>query len=388
MVYDITCRHKDIFPINSLADLANFEEFTPVTDDFEPELKLLVGRPSHFTPSKEITSTAAKTLLRKTMKAGCTTAIQGIFTTLHNLFNAASSGGRLHILGQDGLHARDYTLISLGMDTVDGQRPTRVVATNHYQYRERFSLPHDPNKPVDKYDACAKTLLSQVQGGDHRKEFEAACADRKRGYNIFRKKDNLPPFFYDLDPGSLYVEAVCMTSRASFFSLMKIPDHDVFALLEHCCDSNLFSTPNCDVIAGADNEWETEVKGFFGESPALASCQGQHKLINLCFREITTSFKAAVGNALHAHRVSKMERATWAVDDFYISNGPTQNRPPADIPQGIFHALTQRRRACDIVSNTALLYTLAEELPRAANLLHGVKMAKNSCCSAENFVPA
>jgi hypothetical protein len=77
-----------------------------------------------------------------------------------------------------------------------------------------------------------------------------------------------------------------------------------------------------------------------------------------------------------------------AVDNFYISHGPTQNRPPADVPQGIFHALTQRRRACDIVSNTAPLYTLAEELPRAADLLHGVRIAKTSPCSAKTFVPA
>lgn len=385
MVYDVKCNYKTIFPIADLSHLANFETFTKVIGDFEPELKLQVGRRNIFKPDPQITNPAATRTLRGMVEMDRLETLKKTFTTLHKSFNAASSGGRLHILGNDGVHPRPYTLISLGMDTIEQGHPTRIFAHNGYQYRERFSLPHNPHKPIEKYDANAKTLLSGIEGTEHRLEFETACLPRE-GFNAFRKLPNLPEFFYTLDPGSLYVEAICMTSRACFFSLMKVPNHPVFALLEHCCDSNLFTTPHADVIAGADSEWETEVKGFWGDDDNLKTVEGQNNLIALCFNQIEQMFRNTTHDAVHRHHVSKMERALAAVDSFYSQHAPLSRAHSSDTPSGIQHALSQRQRAFAIVSNDASLRLLADSLPTARELLgKGVPIAQASEVSSQAF---
>ncbi len=159
----------------------------------------------------------------------------------------------------------DYFLLSLSVDTLD-----RRFHSEELQLRARGNLTYDADENFSQFDVCVKTLLSstEVRNEVESCEGEIDCVenyysqfiDAKRTCPIKNKElSALPSSLHDIKNDSLFVEAVCVTSRNNFYLIVEI-GAGVFARVEATADQNMFLTPHTDIVAGEDNEMEFEVK--------------------------------------------------------------------------------------------------------------------------------
>ncbi|MDY0028864.1 MAG: hypothetical protein RBR86_02865 [Pseudobdellovibrionaceae bacterium] len=363
------------FPLEQFAHLADTTMFTPMKFDLEPELKLAL--PQRFTNVHSLNEAQAKY-----MKQGAKDDLRQIaahYNALIATFNNASGGQGASVLDANGPTPRDYVLVSLGQDTLR-LFPTASIRDQGLQYRERFAVKvfGKETGSITNHDANAKSLLSH---GPMRKEFEVACTGPTNSFHEFRQIQGLPEFFHTIDPSTLYVDAVCLTSRTSLFSLNHIPGTNLLALLEHCCDISRFSTPNLDVFTSDhfDREWETEVKGFYGVDQRLETEEGIKELVQTLFSHLEDRLKQAVPG-IKVNTLSKMERASKSVDEFYMTHGPLRHIEErsrllyrycasTEIPMGLAYALSQRVSALEIHNNPDRLYNLAAAMPNPETLI-------------------
>lgn len=349
--------------------------FTPIGYDLEPELKFAITIPRELQ-------------VQDASKAG-TRAFPHIQQTFLNLAKSfqRTTPGQFSFIDANGINPRDYALVNLGQD--EGRKvanmvlPLMTMAKNGYQYRERFAVPVFSGTPLEylrikNYDANAKTLLSQ---GQHRREFEThndSSITPFNSFDKFRQIPNLPDFFQGVNTDHMYVIKAWMTSRSSLITLSQVPSTGLYALCEHCCDITRYTTGNFEVFINdgrLDPEWETEIKGFYGHDPRLASEAGQKELIDIVFADITRRFQAVSPN-LSLNELSKMERARDLTDAFYA---PTSNFAPyqytnnpitpylesVGAPLGLSHAFTQAvtARSATSEANLPRIVTLAAHMP-------------------------
>jgi hypothetical protein len=363
--------------------------YTPVGYDLEPELKISIATP----PSKIIHDSAKPSDAEAKY-------IQKTFLDFAKSFHRNAFGSESYI-DSAGATPRDYALVNLGQDTGcnfgNWVVPQMTIARNGYQYRERFALAVFSGKPLStigiaNFDANAKTLLSE---GIHRKEFETGGDSQITNINsfeTFRQVANLPEFFHEIDSEDLYVIKAWMTSRSSFLTLTRIPNSQIFALCEHCCDITKYTTANFEQFINnghQDPEWETEVKGFYGQDNRLNSEQGQIELIDTLFKDIYTRFKT-INPDIATHDLSKMERAKAHTSKFYspvsvYKDVPERNNPMAKllnnlgICSGLAHAFTHAIKAKDVtdVSYLPRMIGLATSMPNPNSILDNTALIKH-----------
>jgi len=362
MAHDVELKDAT-FPFERVPQPIDISLYTPMGHDLEPELKVAI-HPRNIHP----------------LNHNNPLAVRPVFQSLAETFNCSSREG-FSVIDLSGVTPRDYVLVSLGQDTLNAL-PTMRIRQEGLQYRERFALTvFAKDVAITNHDANAKTLLSSLDEGNHRKEFEVACGSPSEIFHTFRQIPNLPVFFNEIDPDSLYIDSVCMTSRTSFFSLTHIPGTKLMATLEHCCDVSAHATPNLDVFVNKkpDFEWETEVKGFYGYDPRLETEQGQSELVNILFKNLVGKFRR-VSTDISVNTHSKMERAANSIDGFYLSKGPfrhysSKNSPfvihchKNEIPVGLAYAVTQKVKAIDVHETPDRLIALASALPDPEKML-------------------
>ncbi|MBE2191827.1 MAG: hypothetical protein IAE63_06575 [Alphaproteobacteria bacterium] len=365
------------FPLEELNHLADTSVFTPIGYDLEPELKFSILNPHNIRAIRPTTQTPYSNL-----------GYQGRFTQIMDAFNNAAindptKGSFFSIIDANGITPRDYVLVSLGQDTHGKTMPTYSFRQEGFQYRERFAVKAFGNNPeIIDCDACAKTLLSSLKEGRHREEFERACSSPRTTYQEFRQIPNLPEFFHKIDPKTLFVDSVCLTSRTSFFSLTHIPGTNILALLEHSCDVSRFATPFVDAFIGTvdDIEWEAEIKGFYGTDQRLPTKKGQIELVNKLFDHLTPKMEQA-NSGIKRNTNSKMERAAQSVHEHYlesfvrrserqINQRQTNYCNRNNIPLGLAHALGMRVSALSIHEDPRLLIKLAQAMPDPRTFLN------------------
>lgn len=386
------------FPMERLPEAIR-SHYTPVGYDLEPELKVSVNTPSHL-------------LIRSALSKDDPESdyIQTAFLAFAKSFHRNALGEESYI-DASGVTPRDYALVNLGQDT--GRRyggwvlPQMDVTNNGYQYRERFALSVFNGKPLQEvgitnFDTNAKTLLSN---GVHRKEFETEVDFRdtdKDTFESFRQIKNLPDFFHSINADNLYVIKTWMTSRTSFITLTRIPNTQLFALCEHCCDITRYTTANFEqFIDGGrkDPEWETEIKGFFGTDPRLSTEQGQMELIEALFTDIYGRMKL-INPDITTNDLSKMERAKDRTAKFYApvsvykdisgKNTPfTKHFESVGVCPGLAHAFVHAVRSKDITNPTFLprIIGLAKAMPDPKDILDSAALKKHTL-SGETYHPA
>lgn len=374
MAYDVETDTAS-FPTEQFTHLVNMSAYTPIGYNLEPELKFSLPITKPKTVSIHTSYRKDMLVEREEQQAFY------LFRQLAKSFNHAAKEG-MSTIDRNGAHPRDYILVSLGQDTLS-HLPTLKIRQCGHQYRERFALSIvSGSAHTAKYEANAKTLLSESQNGRHRQEFEITCGTPSQSYQTFRQIADLPEFFHEIDPDTLFVDSICMTARSCFFSLTHIQETGIAVLLEHSCDISRFTTPHTDVFTNKhlDCEWESEVKGFYGEDDRLNSREGQQELVNMLFSHLQERMSQKV-KGLSLNTKSKMERAAISVSDYYEKNGPSSIHSSIlkgycadrNIPLGLAYSLAQRIRARDIYSKipTSLKF-LVSDMPEPENILYSL----------------
>lgn len=249
-------------------------------------------------------------------------------------------------IGPDHLYkSKDYILLSLGMDTIDEDgNPTYKFQDNGFQYRNRMSYSPEVAAKSRRFcniQANMKDLLDGEAG--MRNEFEEIIPshDIPQGLDhgvryLINKYESegvqLPSFLYDVLDEQLAVGELCMTSRAQFYFIHKMPDLGCAVIYEACADSQIYSTPKADKIVGRDYEFEVEAKNI--SCPGCAPTDEQKIAILQTSLERLKDIVLGVDNRIFMSEESKLQRAARSVSDYYnskeicSSDELTPNRDP------------------------------------------------------------
>lgn len=228
-------------------------------------------------------------------------------------------------LADDRIVARD-PLVSFALDTdnFDIMRKTgeqlRLRGPVCLNNADHF----DPTEVLWRGQATIKTLFSDAAGvGADRVEIEAAVPskDIRFAYDHFIKRDNahIDALYYDLTTEDLNVAAICVTTRASFNSVVYVPEYDAYVEFEQTCDPNFFLTPNGDIRAGKDMELEAEAKMVYVR-PELNLTDNQLKEIYELAKQEYRGFITSNYPDFKEAKYSKVERALRAVGQYYSNN--------------------------------------------------------------------
>ena len=232
-------------------------------------------------------------------------------------------------MGPDNLYkSKDYILLSLGMDTIDASgNPTYKFQDNGFQYRNRMSYNPEvtaKSRRFDNIQANMKDLLDGEAG--MRNEFEELIPphDIPQGLDhgvryLINKYESegvqLPSFLYDVLDEQLAVGELCMTSRAQFYFIHKMPDLGCAVIYEACADSQLYSTPKADKIIGRDYEFEVEAKNI--SCSGCAPTEAQKIAILQTSLGRMKDIVLGVDNQIFMSPESKLQRAASAVSNYY-----------------------------------------------------------------------
>lgn len=280
-------------------------------------------------------------------------------------------------LADDRIVARD-PLVSFALDTnnFDIMRKTG----EQLRLRGPINLDQadhiDPTEVLWRGQATIKTLFSAAAGiGADRVEIEAAVPSRdiRFAYDHFIEHDqaHIDELYYDLKTDDLNVTAICITTRASFNSIVYVPEYDAYVEFEQTCDPNFFLTPNGDIRAGKDLELEAEAKMVYVR-PELNLNDDQLKEIYEIAKHEYRDFISTNYPDFEEAKYSKVERALRSVGQYYHDNLKSGSnvvidafsasaQTTAELPysreinQGMMHAIKQKVSMFDVMEKVNVI---------------------------------
>lgn len=318
-----------------------------------------------------------------------------IYAALHALHKGKNSN---ITLADDGIIARD-PLVSFILDTpqFDIMRATR----EQLRVRGPISMVNhgheDPTQVIWRGQATVKTLFSDAAGvGKDRVEIEASIPsqDIRFAFDHFIKYDqpNLDDVFYALSPEELRVAAICITTRASFNTHVYVPQYDAYVEFENCCDPNYFLTPNADVRAGKDLEFEAEAKKIYARPELGFTTAQKTEIYELAKAQYKDFILTQYPDFVEA-QYSKAERATRAVGRFYHDNHDgnlvgefNTTQFVAELPYshsiclGMAYAMRQDVSIWDAVKKANDIAAIAKKMIQPTQVIP----ANNALCSADD----
>lgn len=298
------------------------------------------------------------------------------------IIQALANHPDIHI-GPDYLfRPKDYILLSFGMETIDNEgNPTYSFLDNKFQYRNRMAYRPNIAKKSSRFDniqANMKDLMGDKAG--IRDELEAMIPfhDIPEGLNHgvkylineLESEGTTPPsFLYQITDSQLAVGELCMSSRAQFNFIHKLPHMNCAVIYETCADSQIFSTPKADKIVGSDYEFEIEAKYIF--CPGCAPSDKKKMEILKTSLEMIKPIITGTDTNIYMSVESKLQRAARAVSDYYKSKtiiGAELLTPGRD--PGRDFALRFNMQASDILyAKAAQLQALLIDADRADTLV-------------------
>ncbi len=300
-------------------------------------------------------------------------------SSIHKVISHLSHSREIGMAPPTFYKAKNYTLLSFRMDTVDHNgNPTGLVELNNHQHRVRMSYTPSAHGVFNRFDNIESSLKTLWSDGDIRNEFEAPIAKGDEGeinhglHNLlsFSKYKNieLPSFIEDIASEDMAIESICMSNRAQFYFVHQMPDQRCGVVYEACVDSNRFATPKGTVLVGSDIEFECEAKAIFCSDGCVPSNARRLDILMESMERMGDLIRKA-DKGIEQSPLSKIQRASDYVARYYEARPYFTNHAcPETMRKGIFAALSQGVRPTDLLYDKAspLVHLLKDAQPAAA----------------------
>ena len=237
-------------------------------------------------------------------------------------------------------------------------------------------------------DANMKTFLSGQKTRQHRVELEQIIEHHPSFFfRQFKNATKLPDFTKGIEDKYLHVSDICLTSRTSFYLVMRTQNSDSFVLFHATYDATQFTTSHADVFTEKDLrlELEIEAKGIIGAPNRHLTSDEQDVFVNNIFDLIRQNSNPL---GMSDFILSKLEHSSQSVGEHYrlqalsqenfkahlIRNNIDPSLPNTPSLQQLW-ALATGRRVNEIIydlkenGHSSNLSRLAREMPDPRNML-------------------